>query len=328
MNPLGAVARIALRSTGRLLAPGGTRSPLLILIFHRVLHEPDPLRPSEPDVRRFAAQVRLFTELFNVLPLAEAAARLREGTLPSRAAAITFDDGYRDNLELAAPILARAGLPATVFVATGFGTGENMWNDVVIEAVRRAPVDFDVADLGLGRHSCRTDAERRATCSALLGSLKARAPLERGALAERVARAASLDAIPRLMMNPDEWRILAASGIDIGAHTVTHPILRSVPLDEARREIAESRRTLESTLGRRVETFAYPNGRPGADFAAEHVRLVEEAGFSCAVSTAWGRAEAASDRFQLPRVGAWDTAAFKYGARLVRAYRQRAAPPL
>ena len=119
-----------------LLSPPGHRGRLSILIFHRVLAEPDGLFPETPTAVGFEACMRWVNGWFNVLPLTEAVARLYAGMIPSRALAITFDDGYADNEALAAPILKRLGMTATFFVSTGFLEGGCMWNDRVIEAVR------------------------------------------------------------------------------------------------------------------------------------------------------------------------------------------------
>jgi peptidoglycan/xylan/chitin deacetylase (PgdA/CDA1 family) len=100
-------------------------------------------------------------------------------------------------------------------------------------------------------------------------------------------------------------RSLVDAGLEIGAHTVNHPILASVSAAEAWREISESKRDLEQTLGRAVTLFAYPNGKPGKDYAVEHVRMVREAGYVAAVSTAHGAASPQSDTLQLPRFTPW-----------------------
>ena len=102
-----------------LLSPGGRRGRLSILIYHRVLARDDPFAPWGIGAEGFTAQMAALRNHFNVIPLSEAIARLRSGSLPPRAAAVTFDDGYRDNLTVALPILRRYGIPATVFVASG-----------------------------------------------------------------------------------------------------------------------------------------------------------------------------------------------------------------
>jgi hypothetical protein len=115
----------------------GADAKLSILIYHRVLPVPDPLFPTETTVESFDAQLGLLKSLFNVLPLPEAVARLKAGTLPARAASITFDDGYADNFTRALPILQKHGLHATFFIATAYLDGGRMFNDTVIESIRQ-----------------------------------------------------------------------------------------------------------------------------------------------------------------------------------------------
>src|SRR6185503_4669404 len=106
---------------------GPFSSSLSILIYHRVLHAPDPLFPEEVWAEQINSQLEVVKRWFTVLPLSDAVARLRTGRLPRRAACITFDDGYADNAVEALPILRRQGMPATFFVATGFIDGGRMW---------------------------------------------------------------------------------------------------------------------------------------------------------------------------------------------------------
>ena len=122
------------------LSPAGPRGRLSILILHRVLPAIDPLFPDEVHADRFDRLCAWVADGFNVLPLDQAVARLRSGNLPARALAISFDDGYADNHDIAMPILQRHGLPATVFIATGFMAGGRMWNDTIIESLRRSPL--------------------------------------------------------------------------------------------------------------------------------------------------------------------------------------------
>src|SRR5206468_3278604 len=130
------------------LSPQGARGRLTVLIFHRVLPEFDPLMPDVHDAHQFDAVCRSLRRWFHVMPLDLAARRLAERSLPARSLAITFDDGYADNLEVALPILLRHGLTATFFVSTGFLDGGRMWNDTVIEAVRRtAHQELDLRDI-------------------------------------------------------------------------------------------------------------------------------------------------------------------------------------
>ena len=323
MNRLSPVALAALTACGTLLAPGGRRGSLLVLIFHRVLAEPDPLLPGEPDVVRFAAQMDVVRAICRVLPLSEAIERLYAGSLPPRAAAITFDDGYANNLTHAAPVLRERGLPATVFVATGYLNGGRMWNDTVIEALRRAGTELDLTALELGRFSLADIAARRLAIDTILGALKYRAPAARAQAVAVVAERVGAELPADLMLTDAQLAALPGQGFEVGAHTVTHPILTRIDVAAARREIAASRATLEAVTGTRVGLFAFPNGRPGRDYGPEHVALVRAAGFSAALSTASGACNRRSDRYQLPRMLPWETTAGRFATRLVRTYAER-----
>jgi peptidoglycan/xylan/chitin deacetylase (PgdA/CDA1 family) len=119
------------------------------------------------------------------------------------------------------------------------------------------------------------------------------------------------------MMRDDDVRSLRGSGMEIGAHTATHPILTRLSSADARREINESREYLTAILSEPVSLFAYPNGKPGQDYTAEHVHMVRDAGFGAAVSTAWGVASKDADLFQLPRFTPWDRGPGKFALRLL-----------
>lgn len=306
-----------LRMLNRWLSPGGPRGRLAIMIFHRVLTAPDPLLPSEPDAGRFERDMRNVRRWFRVLPLAEAVRRLADGTLPARALALTFDDGYADNHDVALPILERLGLPATFFVATGYLDGGCMWNDRVIQAFRQCRSDaLDLRDVGLGVLDVSSAAARRAGVGMVLGRLKYERTAPREALADRVLTAAGAEPPRKLMMTGDQVRHLAARGMSLGAHTHTHPILARLDASAARDEIARSRDVLQDLVQAPVRLFAYPNGKPGLDYGAEHVAQVKALGFAAACSTAPGVAAPDADLFQLPRFTPWDRNPWKFGVRM------------
>jgi len=307
------------------MAASGRNASLLILIFHRVLRQPDALLPNEPDAAAFAALMDLVASGFNPLPLPEAVDRLRRSSLPSRALCVTFDDGYANNLEVAQPILAARRIPATVFVAPGYLDGGRMFNDTVIEAIRRAPAEIDLSREGFGTLRLDDSAARVRAYSDIIARLKYLPPDERRAHSDRIAERIGAPLPADLMLTSEQVRRVHASGIEIGAHTVTHPILRSVDTDAARREIEDSRQALQDLISAPVRSFAYPNGAPTKDYDARHVAMVREAGFQLALSTAWGAAGPGSDAFQLPRIAPWDRAPLLYGARMLRAYRERNA---
>ena len=302
-----------------LLSPAGSRGRLSVLIFHRVLPQPDPLFPGEMDAPRFDALIGQLKRWFNVISLSEGVAGVREGRLPARPLVITFDDGYADNRTTALPILQRHDVVASFFLSTGFLDGGRMWNDTVIEAVRRWPSDvLDLADLGLGKHTIGSPDERRLAIGQILPRLKYSPQADRESAAVAIARRCGAALPDDLMLTSRQVLDLHKAGMTIGAHTVTHPILAMLADDVAKREIAESRARLEALVGDRVRFFAYPNGKPGKDYAAAHVAMVRDLGFEAAVSTAWGACAPGGDLFQIPRFTPWDAGGVRYGLRMAR----------
>ena len=305
------------------LSPAGERGRLSVLIFHRVLPQPDPIFPGEVDAATFNAICQWIKSWCNVLPLDVATRQLQDRTLPERAVAITFDDGYADNRTQAQPILARHGLSATFFIATDFLDGGRMWNDTVIESVRlcHAP-QLDLRRIAkpdgsgdLGLHSIASATDKRSAIGAIIGQIKYLPVAQRHALTVQIADCAGVQAPTDLMMTSRQVRELRQSGMQIGAHTRSHPILATLSADAARAEIAESRLCLEQLLGERVGLFAYPNGKPGTDYSPESVQIVRELGFDAAVSTTWGAARSGTDPFQIPRFTPWDRSKLRFGAR-------------
>jgi peptidoglycan/xylan/chitin deacetylase (PgdA/CDA1 family) len=308
----------ALRFLGRLLSPAGRGGRLSILIYHRVLREKDPLLPDLPDAAAFRGEMAHLAERFNVLPLGEAIDRLERDALPARAVCVTFDDGYADNCEVALPILTRLRLPATFFVTTGCLDGGRMWNDTVIESVRRASgPTLDLADSGLGSHDVSTIEVRHRAIRNLIGAIKRVDQGRRLEAVQAVAAAAGAKLPDDLMMHREQVRRLRREGMEIGGHTITHPILARIDASEAEKEIAGGKAELESILGERVELFAYPNGKPVEDYSAEHVAMARRIGFRAAVTTSWGAGRRTSDPFQLPRFTPWDRTPGRFALRLL-----------
>ena len=288
---------------------------LSILIHHRVLAEPDPLLPDVPDVAAFDRQMRLLKRFFRVMPLPTAVRQLRQGTLPSRALCITFDDGYADNAELALPVLQRHGLHATFFIATAYLNGGRMWNDEVIDYVRQAPAGrLDFSMIGCGSLPGFTHAQKRQAIDQVLMQLKYLPFARRQMMAERLAPSRRQP----LMMNSGHIHQLLAAGMELGAHTHRHPILAAMPDDDAYADIAEGKAALEALAGRQVTMFAYPNGKPGADYDQRHVDMVRSLGFEAALSTVAGTAGLGSDPWQLPRYTPWERDSARFLMRLLQ----------
>ena len=296
------------------------RGKLNIFIYHSIKAVPDPLLPSEPDVRQFDAILAFLRRWFAVLPLAEAVRRLGEGTLPPAAASLTLDDGYADNLTRLLPLLEKHAVPATVFVADGYLDGGCMWNDVIIESVRGCRgARLDLAAHGLPVVDVEGIEARRRALDVLLPLVKYRPLAERTPLAAAIARSAGVTPPGDLMLTSAQLKTLARSPlVTIGAHTHLHPILAVENEATAREEIAASKRRLEAITEKPVTLFAYPNGRPGKDYTPRDVGLARAAGFDAAVSTAQGFADVASDRFQLPRFTPWDRTLSRFAVRMAR----------
>ena len=226
------------------------------------------------------------------------------GETPPRAAAITFDDGYRDNYENAFPILKRLGLPATIFVATGpVERGTPLWHDRVFAAFgtsRAASIDVDGRTIALDGPDGRVPALR-----AFLDSVR-RGPGQELALRVDSLVRALVDAEPAApaYLRWDDVTTMAAAGFTFGAHTVTHPILTRLPLDQALEEVRVSRAVLERHLGRPVRLFAFPNGT-ASDMNDALRRGLRDEGFLAAFSTEWGTNDSCTDPFALRRVGFW-----------------------
>jgi peptidoglycan/xylan/chitin deacetylase (PgdA/CDA1 family) len=312
---LSSANRLAHAAAGVLLEP---RLP--ILVFHRVRPMTDPLFPGEPDARRFDALLELIRSSFRVLPLRAATTALRERSLPPRSLVITFDDGYADNAEVALPLLRRHGLTATFFVSTGFLDAAGcMWNDALIESVRSTTVsELDLREWSLGRHALSSTADRQQAIEVLLGHAKYLPTAARDDFVKATQRRLEVSgSFPGLMMSSAQVRALHLAGMEIGGHTMAHPILTSIDLDECRLEIEGGRRRLQEITDSPVDLFAYPNGKPRQDYDQAHVALVRQLGFVAAVSTASGAASAEDDPHQLPRYTPWGSAAYAWSTRLL-----------
>jgi peptidoglycan/xylan/chitin deacetylase (PgdA/CDA1 family) len=303
------------------------RRRFLVLTYHRVLASTDPQLRDDPTAADFDRQLGALAQRFNVLRLDEAVERCRKHSLPPATLCITFDDGYADNREVALPVLQRHGVPATFFVATRFLDGGRMWNDTVIEALRRLPgTTFDgrrssePALSALGELPITTADQRHTAAQAIIRAIKHLDPARRQGVVDAIADPVR-DLLPNhLMMTTAQVRELHAAGMAIGAHTVSHPVLTAIDEAAATREMADSRAQLQAITGAPVALFAYPNGRPNDDYDARHTAIVRQLGFAAAMSTAPGFVDAHSDFAQLPRVTAWDYRPVTLTARLLRAF--------
>lgn len=247
-------------------------------------------------------------EGYDIVSLDEAVLRLQQPKRGRFFVALTFDDGYRDNVDHAWPVLAKHGAPWTLFVTPGFAdrTARLWWLELE-EAIRILP-RLDIA-LPEGPFTARTetDAEKNRAFDRLYWRLrKGPETILLSAISELAAQA-GIDATALVERECLPWETLrslsGAPGITIGAHTLTHPMLAKHDAEAARREIAESKARLEAELAMPIRHFAYPVGNPGSAGPREFA-LAREAGFESAVTTRPGHlfAEHAAHLHALPRV--------------------------
>jgi len=291
----------------RAVTHAASRPRLPILSFHRVNDDQDPFLPSLPTAV-FAARMAYIARHYQVLPVEELALRLRQGRAPRNGLALTFDDGYRDNLTHVAPILKRLGLPATIFLVTGFiGSPNALWFDRVAMAFKIATARR--VAVGHGRmFGLSTVQERLLALDAALAHLK-RVPDEDRLLAVEHLITALHQGAPerpkRLMLNWDEVGALRGLGFSIGAHTVSHPILSRLAPARAWEEIEGSKTAIEKAVGEAPTAFAYPYGGVG-DYNDTVKDLVRAAGFTCAVTTRRGLNDIDTPVLELRRGGPWE----------------------
>jgi peptidoglycan/xylan/chitin deacetylase (PgdA/CDA1 family) len=288
--------------------------PLSILRYGRIVATPDPLFPELPDVRAFTQHLRWLQRWCRVLPLGTAVRRLRAGTLPARSVCLTFDGAFAEYATVALPLLQRAGVRATFFVASGQVDGPPCWREALTKLVRSAPGPrLCLARAGFGSFDIGCMLRRRAVLDLLLAALAGLPP------AERMERIRALTGAPRCAgLSADQLIALHRAGMEIGANTVSAQALATLSNADARAEIADSRRQLEQIVHAPVTLFAYPEGKPGTDFERRHGHMLRSAGFEAAVTTAGGAARAGTDPYELPRTRIHASSSTRFLLRLGR----------
>jgi peptidoglycan/xylan/chitin deacetylase (PgdA/CDA1 family) len=307
----------------------------LILMYHRVASvRRDPWRLCvSPE--QFAQQMEMLRAM-HPLSLADLLDCMRTGRIPRRGVVVTFDDGYADNFHSAWPVLRRQNVPATVFVVSGqIGGDREFWWDELERVLFAADVLPDRLQLRIGDRTFngsvgpiatspeswtawepQKPGSREALYYELWSLLQPLPHLRRLALMDELLQWANLSPVVRpeyRALNASEMVAMTSGGsIEIGAHSLTHSRLSSLPADCVAIEIARAKADLEGDLGRPVQSFAYPYGHP-ADVGAHAAAAVAEAGFECACSSSPGLVEAATDRYLLPRfhAGNWPADEFE-----------------
>lgn len=278
--------------------------PVVILIYHRVTTLPSDPQQLAVSPANFRAQMWYLKQNLPILRFEEDWSSIRRP-----AVVITFDDGYADNALEALPILEDIGVPATFFVSTGnIDTRKEFWWDELERIILGDwpfPERFALNDGRFQRAWQTADAPGRQNLYREIHSLmKEVEPARREDWLVQLRQWAEAGEEGReeyRTMTVEELRMLTKSGwVTIGAHTVTHTPLVSLPVDAQRGEITESRKRLEEWLGREITVFSYPFGNCG-DYTRQSVRLCREAGFTRVAANFPGQAHRWTGRFQIPR---------------------------
>ncbi|MEM9135445.1 MAG: polysaccharide deacetylase family protein [Actinomycetota bacterium] len=276
----------------------------MILTYHSVLDE--RWRPwIDPTygvtARQFERHVAFLAKHRNVISMSELEAYVADGrTPPKGSVVITFDDGYLNNLTTAAPILARAGLPATFYLATGYvSERRNQWIDTVFVAFRRRRLHH--LEFGGHRYDLGAWSDEQRAHAALCNTLLPASLPERREILDDVRRQLKPDARPpALTMGWRDVQALKAFSADFefGAHTRHHLDLSALPRDEVKVEVADSVADVEDELDQEVRHFSYPFGRLDSSGG----EVIRELGLSSAVLTEpAGAIGAGSNLHALPR---------------------------
>lgn len=285
-----------------------TRSQVAIIMYHRVSLECPPWLTGAVKPEDFEKEIDYLCKVARIVPLDWLVNQLYEGkSIPLRAVCLTFDDGYKDNYTFAYPVLRKYNVPATIFLTSSyigipdlppyFKARFAIWNT----DVKRFKID------GLGHYNLNSPNDRLQAMESITMGLK-KLVKRAGFLAiEKLLQVLCVD-IPdnlgeNLMLSWDEVLEMSRNEISFGVHTVTHPLLTRLPIEEVRWEITRSKEDIEEKLGKPCVLFAYPNG----DFNAEIVQLVEESGFTGAVTTIPKLLTRDANLLTLPRVSAGPT---------------------
>ena len=286
-----------------------------IFLYHRVNDDRDPFLPSLP-VAEFRQQMEYIARNFHVVTLNDIAEGRIAGNGSKYSVAITFDDGYRDNFTSAFPILKELGIPATIYLATGYvGTSRIPWYDEVCLAFKltvRTRFQLQRPDAPAGPMT--TQAERVALLERVLNWLRELDDDARRQATPEIFRALGVPdslTLPNYMLGWDEIKQMKAHNIEFGAHTVSHPVLSRLSGRALQEEIIASKKTVEQKLKTEVRHFAYPFGR-NVHFSGEAKRLVQQCGFKTAVTTEYGFNAPGEELFALRRFTPWghDLASF------------------
>ncbi|MDZ7265874.1 MAG: polysaccharide deacetylase family protein [candidate division KSB1 bacterium] len=301
------------------------RRQALILTYHGVIHSGDNSYSNRNSIAAaaFEQQMDYLARHFQPMSLPELVRRLQaREQLPDYTVVITFDDGFRNNYTVAAPILKKYGLPATIFLATAYVSSPKLglWTERVDWLLQSATLP--VLEFSFGNEvqhlALQTTRDRMIASDRVRDYLKRLPPAEReqaiSALQARLGRVREIDRSLEeryAFLTWDQARELQQAQITFGSHTHTHAILSSLSMAEAHFELTESRRLIEAELRTACTLFSYPNGSV-RDFSRRDLELVQKLGYAAAVSQLPGYNDRNTDLFALRRINISRSNDFNY----------------
>lgn len=291
------------------MARWGKGHSLSVIAYHSVTAGASPLNDwCYIEAANFDRQMRwLAQQPVDVLPLNDAVRALSQGQLRRNTVALTFDDGYRDNVEVALPVLRQHGFPATIFLTTGLiGTNSALWHGRIISALERSKkpaITWHGTTMALS-----TPEERCLANTRLQAMIKIHAAAQPNVAAAEIEQLLDVpevvalpDTSPHAMLSTEGLHRAKASGlISFGAHSVTHPLLSAIDDTRLAAEMLGSIDAVEAMTGQRCTSFAYPNGRR-RDFDARAVALLQSRGIEIALTTVAGPNHQGADQMRLCR---------------------------
>jgi peptidoglycan/xylan/chitin deacetylase (PgdA/CDA1 family) len=268
------------------------KNPRIIMLHKIVSRSQRGYSSDDLDVDEFERLIKYIAAHYNSIRVSELAAfKKTYGSYPENAIAVTFDDGFQSFYDIAFPILQRHQVPATIYVCPMLVEHKSwIWPDCMAYLYQE----------GFSIHTSKTLEE-------LLSQLKNMSSIERNGFIKAAAcqcdviLTESVPEVYRLM----SWEMLLELAqsplIEIGSHTLSHPILSKEDVETARREIFHSKKILQDKLDTSIESFCFPNGHP-SDYNLEHCAMLKEAGYSCAVASHFGHISGGANEMALPRI--------------------------
>jgi len=301
---------VAPKSYNHLTYKEDSGPPVLILLYHAIIESPLEVNDwSFLDAAFFREQMQYIKNHFEVLSLPTAVTRMRGKSIRSPTVVITFDDGFQNNYEVAFPILQKEGIPATIFLVTGFiDTDDTLW----FCRLNRAFATTAVSSLKWNSTEFKisTPAEKMKTSRMIQAQLKSFPHSELLIELRMILRCLEADPDSRLendspfrMLNREEIRNMTQTGlIEVGAHTQSHAILSLLSPQQRREEIEQSLKAVEEMTGNACRLFAYPNGR-SQDYDDECIQVLRELGVETAVTFIEGVNDCNTSTMELKRFG-------------------------